>query len=563
MKRPESSSVSAGAAMHPLTLRFDAALEREFAHEYFDSTLPVVRLAIVLGIALYSLFGILDAVIVPEQRDALWVIRFAIVVPILLAGLAFTFSRHFRRWRDTVLFIVVAVASLGIVAMTAIIPRPGSYLYYAGLLLAVMYAFSLVRLSVMHGTAVTLMTVAAYVVTALWVNPTPTELVINNLFFLVSAVIIGFSASYFIERYARTDFLQRRLLARRKLELEEANAALEQKNRALAESRAETIRTAKRSELIYSALSEALPGTVLDDKYLVNDKIGSGSFGTVYRGVHLHLNHPVAIKVFRPTVGTGVPESLERFRLEGISACRIQHPNAVTVLDFDISAGSLAYMVMELLEGRALDEELREVERIPCDRSCRIAAAVCDVLAAAHDAGIVHRDVKPSNVFLHRGSDAEHVKVIDFGIAKLLDADTGFLDSSGARRTATGVLVGTPAYMAPERLNGEPYDGGADVYAVGVLLYEMLAGRLPFESTVSGNWSLAMMIGLSEPPPPSRFEPAVPPDLDALVLRAMARSPAERPAAADMARLLRQRDMPADGAAPFEPASHPPDITAM
>ena len=456
MERSESPSGQLEPGMHPVTLHFAPGLEREFQVEYTRHTLPVVRLALVLGILLYSIFGILDALIAPAQRHDLWFIRFAIVVPVMAATLAFTYARSFHRFREPVLIAAMFVAALGIVAMTAIIPRPGSYLYYAGLLLAVMFAFSLLRLRLMSATAVTLMTIVSYVVTAIWINPTPGALMVNNLFFLLSSFIIAFAAQYAIERYARTNFLQRRLIAARTEELERTNTELRSKNVALAESRAETVRAAQRSELIYSALSEALPGTVLDEKYRVEDKLGSGSFGTVYRGVHLHLNHPVAIKVFRPTVGGGAPEALDRFRLEGISACRITHPNAVTVLDFDVAAGSLAYMVMELLEGRSLADELEAVGRLPADRSRRIAAEVCDVLTAAHEAGLVHRDVKPSNVFLHHVKGEEQVKVIDFGIAKLMDADAVLLDSAGARRTATGVLVGTPAYMAPERLNAEP-----------------------------------------------------------------------------------------------------------
>ena len=539
MERSEPSSGMSRASMHPFTLQFGLGLEREFLAEYHERTLGVVRLAMVLGILLYSVFGILDTLIAPEQRRALWLIRFAVVVPVLSVTLAFTYHAAFRRHREAVLFVAVLVASLGIVAMTAIIPRPGSYLYYAGLLLAVMYAFSLVRLRVMPATAVTLTTIVAYVTTATWINPTPTALVVNNLFFLVSAFIIAFAAHYAIERYARMNFLQRRMIAARTQELEEANTALEARNAALAASRAETVRAAERSELIYSALSEALPGTVLHEKYRVEGKIGSGNFGTVYRGIHLHLNHPVAIKVFRPTVGSGAPEALERFRLEGISACRITHPNAVTVLDFDVAAGSLAYMVMELLEGRSLAEEIESLGRLPVARARRVAADVCDVLIAAHQAGLVHRDVKPSNVFLHQSKGEEQVKVIDFGIAKLMDADSTVLDSAGARRTATGVIVGTPAYMAPERLNGDAYDGRADVYGVGVMLYEMLTGRLPFESKATGNWSLAMMIGLSEPPLPSSVEPSVPADLDAIVRRALAKSPDARPSAGELAQLLR------------------------
>jgi hypothetical protein len=544
MERSAPPAVQLETKMQPVTLHFEPGIEHEFRAEYHAHTLPIVRLALVLGILLYSLFGVLDALIAAEQRRDLWFIRFAVVVPVMASTLAFTYARAFQRFREPVLFTAMLVAALGIVAMTAIIPRPGSYLYYAGLLLAVMFAFSLLRLRLTSATVVTLMTIVAYVVSAIWINPTPGALMANNLFFLLSAFIIAFAAQYAIERYARTNFLQRRLIAARSEELERINTELRTKNVALAESRAETVRAAQRSELIYSALSEALPGTVLDDKYRVEDKLGSGSFGTVYRGVHLHLNHPVAIKVFRPTLGTGAPETLDRFRLEGITACRINHPNAVTVLDFDVAVGSLAYMVMELLEGRSLAEELEEVGKLPVDRSRRIAADVCDVLTAAHQAGLVHRDVKPSNVFLHhvKGGGEEQVKVIDFGIAKLMDADDVLLDSAGSRRTATGVLMGTPAYMAPERLNSEPYDGRADVYAVGVLLYEMLTGTLPFTSRETGNWSFAMMIGLTEAPAPSSVEPAVPPDLDAIVRRALAKSADARPSAAELARLLRGED---------------------
>lgn len=539
MERSESPSGQLESGMHPVTLRFEPGLEREFQAEYHGHTLPVVRLALVLGILLYSIFGILDTLIAPAQRHDLWFIRFAIVVPVMIGTLAFSYAPSFQRFREPVLFAAMLIAALGIVAMTALIPRPGSYLYYAGLLLAVMFAFSLLRLRLMSATAVTLTTIVSYVVTAIWINPTPGALLVNNLFFLLSAFIIAFAAQYAIDRYARTNFLQRRLIAARTQELERTNAELRSKNVALAESRAETVRAAQRSELIYSALSEALPGTVLDEKYRVEDKLGSGSFGTVYRGIHLHLNHPVAIKVFRPTVGSAAPENLDRFRLEGISACRITHPNAVTVLDFDVAVGSLAYMVMELLDGRSLAEELEAVGKLPVERCRRIAAEVCDVLTAAHEAGLVHRDVKPSNVFLHHVKGEEQVKVIDFGIAKLMDADAVLLDSAGARRTATGVLVGTPAYMAPERLNSEPYDGRADVYAVGVLLYEMLTGKLPFASKGTGNWSFAMMIGLTEAPPPSSVEPAVTPELDDIVRRALATSPDARPSAAQLARLLR------------------------
>jgi serine/threonine protein kinase len=412
---------------------------------------------------------------------------------------------------------------------------PGSYLYYAGLLLIVAWTCTLVRLTLPHATVATVATMLVYFLVAIWWNRTSALLVVNNMFFLTSAAIIGFGANYTMERYARTNFLQRRLIDSRTRELEEINAELVVKNRMLAESRAETLNAARRSEQIFSALSDALPGKVLDDKYRIAEKIGSGGFGTVYRGEHIFLHHPVAIKVFRPSVGHGSEESLDRFRREGISACRINHPNAVSVLDFDVSMGSLAYLVMELLRGRSLADELRSGRSLPPRRVAQIAASVYDALAAAHAAGIVHRDIKPSNVFLHQARGEEQVKVIDFGIAKLMDGD----DVDRAQVTVAGTLVGTPAYMAPERLLGLDYDGRADVYSAGVMMYEMLSGRLPFESGKGEYWSVARMHLVESPPRLGALARGVPPELEAVVDRTMIKEPEQRPTAAEVATTLR------------------------
>jgi hypothetical protein len=540
----ERPHASADARMHPFTLRFDGELEDAFGDEYFAGTLTQVRLALVLAFLLYSVFGVLDTWIAPEHRRELWFIRYAVADPILLACLAFSYSPRFRWYRDWTVGITILIASLGIVAMTVIIPPPGSYLYYAGLILAVVFVFTLVRLSVPHAFVLSAVIILAYVAVALWMIETPIELLVNNLFFLLSSAVIAGSSNYLMERYARTNFLQRRVIEARTHELEEKNAQLVAKNQALAESRAATARSARRSDLIFSALSEALPGTVLDDKYRVEEKIGSGSFGTVYRGEHILLHHPVAIKVFRPTVGHGALESLDRFRLEGISACRIQHPNAVTVLDFDVSAGSLAYLVMELLHGHSLADELRSEKTLPPRRCARISAAVCDVLAEAHAAGIVHRDIKPSNVFLHRNRDEELVKVIDFGIAKLTDPrEPGLRQAT----TGTGIFVGTPAYMAPERLGSDPYDGRADVYSVGIMMFQMLCGQYPHQTSHGGGyWSAAMMNALGREPAIADEDASVPAQLEAIVISALTKDPEERPMAAaleaELERYLRREE---------------------
>ena len=533
----ERPHASVDTRMHPFTLRFPKALDERFADDYFGRTLAQVRLGLVLAIALYALFGALDTWIAPLQRRELWLIRYALVCPLLAACLAFSYSPAFRPYKDAALSVIVLVMALGITGMTAIIPAPGSYLYYAGLVLVIVYSFTLVRISVPYAVALSGVVVVTYVAVALWLIETPTVLLMNNLFFLVSSAIIGGLANYSMERYARSNFLQRRVIEDRTRDLELANAELTETNRELAESRAATIRSARRSELIFSALSEALPGTVLDDKYRVEEKIGAGAFGTVYRGEHLLLHHPVAIKVFRPSVGHAALESLDRFRLEGISACRINHPNAVTVLDFEVSAESLAYLVMELLHGHSLADELRALGKLPATRCAQIATAVCAVLAEAHALGIVHRDIKPSNVFLHRSKGETTVKVIDFGIAKLTD-ETQELEIQSA--TVDGTFVGTPTYMAPERLGDGPYDGRVDVYAVGVMLYEMLAGRPPFQAAEGRYWPLAVMHAMQPPPPLGDFEPNVPAPLEALVMRALVKEPADRPTAAELGLELRR-----------------------
>lgn len=540
----ERLRASLDTRMHPLTLRFPPGLDEQFADEYFAHTLAQVRLALALAIGLYAIFGVLDTWIAPMHRRELWLIRYAIECPLLAACLAFSYAPAFRRFKEIALSAIVLIMALGIIGMTAIIPAPGSYLYYAGLVLVIVYSFTLLRLTVPYAAAISGVVIAAYLAVALWLIETPAALLINNLFFLVSSAIIGFLANFAMERYARTNFLQRRVielrtgaLEQKTEELEQTNTQLVAKNRELAESRAAIIRSAERSELIFSALSEALPGTVLDDKYRVEEKIGSGGFGTVYRGEHILLHHPVAIKVFRPVVGHAALEGLDRFRLEGISACRINHPNAVTVLDFDVSAGSLAYLVMELLQGHSLADELRESEKLTAGRCARIMAAVCSVLAQAHAAGIVHRDIKPTNVFLHRGKDEELVKVIDFGIAKLSDETR---DPELQAATLTGMFVGTPAYMAPERLMNESYDGRADVYSVGVVMFETLCGRLPFQTSGAGGyWSGAMMNPLRQPPTPREVEPSVPAELESAIVQAMAMEPSQRPTATELEAHLR------------------------
>ena len=538
LRGDNSPDADVDVKMHPLTLRFaDRDLEKEFEEEYFTRTLIQVRWALIVGFVLYSGYGVVDSLLAPQQRYQIWLIRYVVVGPAVLACLAFSFSRHFRRFRDLSISLMILIAQLGVIGMTSILPPPVSSLYDVGLFMVIVYAFTLVRLSVPYAFSIAAITLAIYPLATIAAHHTSVPVVWSNLGFLLGMTVLGFFSNYSMSRYSRSNFLQRRLISLRTEELERKNAELMMKNQLLAESRAATLRSARRSEQMFSALSETLPGHILDEKYRIDDKIGSGGFGTVYRGEHILLHHPVAIKVFRPALGQEGADSMERFRTEGISACRVNHPNAVTVLDFDVSAGSLAYLVMELLHGHSLAQQLRVDGKLPHARAAEIACAVCDALAQAHAAGIVHRDIKPSNVFLHGTNGERVVKVIDFGIAKLTDES----QVPGAESTTqSGMFLGTPAYMAPERVFNQPYDGRADVYAVGVMIYEMVAGRLPFERAIGGHLSLMRMHAVEEAPPLSKAVPDAHPMLVETVTRAMKKEPADRPTAAQLGTMLRE-----------------------
>jgi serine/threonine protein kinase len=250
----------------------------------------------------------------------------------------------------------------------------------------------------------------------------------------------------------------------------------------------------------------------------------------VFRAHHLELDRAVAVKVLSTSAGTD-PEALARFRREGASAVRVQHPNAVQVLDLGVNDGGVAYLVMELLRGRSLDMLLEEKGRLTPRHSTRILEPVCRALAAAHAAGVVHRDIKPSNIFL--GGEDETPKILDFGIAKIAGAA-----ALSQNLTTDGSLLGTPAYMAPERFRRGPYGPPSDIYSVGTVLYEMLAGRLPFVPSSPDPLALVAM-QVEEEPPPLRPEcPGVSPALEALVQSTLDKDPAARPGAELLARRL-------------------------
>ncbi len=271
------------------------------------------------------------------------------------------------------------------------------------------------------------------------------------------------------------------------------------------------------------------PGTVLEGKYRLDAKLGHGQYGAVYRATHLKLRRPVAVKVLR-TPAQAEDEALERLRREGISACRLEHPNVVTVLDFSVSS-RVPFLVMELLEGKSLEEEIRERGPLSPLRCAVILMPICEVLAEAHSLGIVHRDIKPGNIFLQQARRGEVVKVLDFGIAKLL-GDSVFDPDI----TVDGSGPGTPTYMAPERFSEKPYNGRADVYSVGVMLYEMLTGKPPFVVPDGNPIKMALMHMSEQARPLCEENPELPRPLEEVVFAALDKEPDDRPTAEELAR---------------------------
>ena len=267
-----------------------------------------------------------------------------------------------------------------------------------------------------------------------------------------------------------------------------------------------------------------LVGREIGGRYRVVAKLGEGGMGAVYRGEQISLKRKVAIKVLRPELSADAG-LVRRFNAEAELCAKLSHPNTVNIYDFGQDSDGALFIAMELLEGRSLRSVMQE-GAMPPPRALAIAQQIARSLADAHAHGIVHRDLKPDNVMLtERGRERDVVRVLDFGIAKLRDDNRATVQ----HMTRAGDLVGTPQYMAPEQIKGETVDGRTDVYALGAMLYEMLTGRLPFEGTT-------VMAILSKhltemPPPPSQRRPELnlPPQLDGLVMAALAKEPAQRP----------------------------------
>jgi len=271
---------------------------------------------------------------------------------------------------------------------------------------------------------------------------------------------------------------------------------------------------------------DPLIGYTLDDKYRIERRLGVGGMGTVYRARHLLIDRPVAVKVLNPRFVEDEAAQL-RFRREARAAGRLQHANAVGVTDFGSTSDGYVYIVMELLEGRTLREVLAKDAPLDTARAVALMLQTADAVAAAHDAGIIHRDLKPANIFIVQSSDVPAVvKVLDFGIAKL--AAESLDDDDSKTLTLVGAMIGTPRYMSPEQCDGAELTPAADVYSLGVILYEMLSGIVPFSGSTP--LAIAMKHASEAPRLPSEYVASIPPALEEVVLHALEKRPEDRPA---------------------------------
>ncbi|MEO7330822.1 MAG: protein kinase, partial [Minicystis sp.] len=266
---------------------------------------------------------------------------------------------------------------------------------------------------------------------------------------------------------------------------------------------------------------DPLIGQTLQGRFTIVRLLAQGGMGAVYRAVQPDEPREVAVKVLHPDNGTDATR-LPRFQREAEAMMRIQHPNAVRVYAQGVE-NEIAYLVMELVKGPSVKDRLTARGKLSADEAVDILVPVCEALAATHGAGVIHRDLKPDNIMLTGEGSApggEQVKLLDFGLAKPLD------DQPGQGLTALGSVVGTPAYMAPEQISGRPITAATDIYAAGVLLYELVTGKLPYDS--SDPMRICWLHLYGEIAPPSTLTPGLSPALERAILKALSRQPAER-----------------------------------
>jgi serine/threonine protein kinase len=272
---------------------------------------------------------------------------------------------------------------------------------------------------------------------------------------------------------------------------------------------------------------DKLVGQTLDGRYHIERKIGEGGMGVVFAARHAVIERPLAIKVLKREVMRDTA-TIKRFVQEAKAASRIGHPNIVDVTDFGTTADGLTYQVMEYVDGKTLGQALREGAPFKSSRAIRIVSQLARALGAAHDKGIVHRDLKPENIFLlDRDGRKDFVKLVDFGIAKV--APPSGQPADGPRLTRAGAVFGTPEYMAPEQAAGRgDTDGRVDIYALGIIAYEMVTGRVPFRGDTMVRTLAMQMLDPVEPPSRVRPDLLITADVEAVIMKALAKKREQR-----------------------------------
>jgi eukaryotic-like serine/threonine-protein kinase len=312
---------------------------------------------------------------------------------------------------------------------------------------------------------------------------------------------------------------------------------------------------------VVAQTDEPRRGTVLSGKYELHSVLGKGGMGVVYRGKHLGTDRPIAVKVLRRELMADATLA-KRFMREAKAAAVMQHPNVVDVLDYGVEPDGTAFQVLELLEGESLGEHLARKGKIPIDVVLSLLLPVIHALAAAHARGVVHRDLKPDNVFLARNAHGRIVpKLLDFGVAKLMPAHGG---PSSTLSTRAGSAIGTPAYMSPEQARGTADVGTpTDIWAIGVILFECVAGEVPFDAE-TGSILMARII-MEQARSLATVAPETPPAIVAVIDRALTSKQEDRwPTMAALAEALRAAAtesgiaVPAVGASDTAAMSLPP-----